>query len=221
MESDSQTHPAVVVLEYIKVFIWPLLLVMVVLVFKPQIEEILNTREVSIGALTVGKRIEGIGSSMQQQLATQKRYIEEIAAHADDPELVREKARWLLGVIPTVQKNVGQDIVALQQEIQAGESSRMPAASRESPQSAHDWEQKGFEALLAQDVDTAINAFAEAERLSPTYHNVAEIHRLLASKRELLAAKDLQEWQSVYKPIVGRYSWGIPPEMLNRLKDEL
>jgi hypothetical protein len=212
-----------VVLEYIKVFIWPLLLVMVVLIFKPQIEEILNTREVSIGALTVGKRIEGIGSSMQQQLATQKRYIEEIAAHADDPQLVRENARWLLGVIPTVQKNVSQDIVALQQEIQAGESStsRMSAASRESPQSAREWEQMGFEALLAQDVDTAINAFAEAERLSPTYHNVAEINRLLVTKRELLAAKDLQEWQSVYKPIVGRYSWGIPPDMLNRLKDEL
>ena len=219
MESNSQTHPAMLVLEYLKVFVWPLLLLVGVLMFRPQIVEIISTRELSIGSLTVGKKIEGIGNSMQQQLAIQKRYIEEIEAHADNPALVRENARWLLGVIPTVQKNVGQDIVALQQEIQAGEA---PArgASPASPKTAREWEQKGFEALLAKDVDAAIGAFSQAEALSPTYHNVAEIHRLLADRRDALKAKDA-DWKSVYKLIAGRYSWGMPAEVLSRLKDEL
>lgn len=219
MESNSQTHPAMLVLEYIKVFVWPLLLLVGVLLFRPQIVEIMSTRELSIGSLTVGKKIEGIGNSMQQQLAIQKRYIEEIEAHADNPALVRENARWLLGVIPTVQKNVGQDIVALQQEIQTG-AAPARGASTASPKTARDWEQKGFEALLAKDVDAAIGAFSQAEALSPTYHNVAEIHRLLADKRDALKAKDA-DWKSVYRPIVARYSWGMPAEVLSRLKDEL
>lgn len=222
MESNSQTHPAMLVLEYLKVFIWPLLLLVGVLMFRPQIVEIISTRELSLGSLTVGKKIEGIGNSMQQQLAIQKRYIAEMEAHADNPALVRENARWLLGVIPTVQKNVGQDIVALQQAIQEGEapSRGAPPASRESQKTASDWEQKGFEALLAKDVDAAIGAFSQAEALSPGYHNVAEIQRLLADRHDALKAKDA-DWKSVYKPIVGRYSWGVPPEVLNRLKDEL
>jgi len=223
VESNSPTHPAMLVLEYIKVFVWPLLLLVGVLMFRPQIVEIMSTRELSIGSVTVGKKIESIGDSMQQQLAVQKRYIEEIEAHADNPTLVRENARWLLGVIPTVQKNVGQDVAAIKNEIQAGTSA--PArgavsAPQESQKTAREWEQKGFEALLAKDVDAAISAFSQAEALSPAYHNVAEIHRLLAEKREALKAKDA-DWKSVYKPIVGRYSWGMPAEILNRLKDEL
>jgi len=231
VESNSPTHPAMLVLEYIKVFVWPLLLLVGVLMFRPQIVEIMNTREVTIGSVTIGKRIEGIGESMQQQLAVQKRYIELIEANADNPAVVRENARWLLGVIPTVQKNVGQDVAAIQNEIQT--SAAAPAkgvmpAPQAAPQSARDWEVKGFEALLAKDVDAAIGAFSQAEALSPTYHNVAEIHRLLVDKREALKAKDTDrksakdaDWKSVYKPIVGRYSWGVPAEILNRLKDEL
>lgn len=231
VESNSPTHPAMLVLEYIKVFVWPLLLLVGVLMFRPQIVEIMNTRELSIGSLTVGKRIEGIGESMQQQLAVQKRYIEMIEANADNPALVRENARWLLGVIPTVQKNVGQDIVAITNEIQTGPTAPargIVSAPKESPKTARDWEVRGFEALLAKDVDAAINAFSQAEALSPTYHNVAEIHRLLVDKREALKANDSDrksakdaDWKSVYKPIVGRYSWGMPAEILNRLKDEI
>jgi len=224
MESNSQTHPAMLVLEYLKVFIWPVLLLVGVLLFKPQIVDILNTRELSIGSVTVGKKIEGIEDSMQQQLAVQKRYIEQIDANADNPALVRENARWLLGVIPTIQKNVGQDLVAIKNEIQAGGTAPARAAAslpHDAPKTARDWELNGFEALLAKDVDAAISAFSQAETLSPTYHNVAEIHRLLADKRELLKAKDAAQWKAIYKPIAGRYSWGIPAEILSRLKDEL
>lgn len=222
MESNSQTHPAMLVLEYLKVFIWPALLLVGVLMFQPQIVEILNSREWSIGPVTVGKKIEEIGNSMQQQLAVQKRYIEQIEANANDPVLVRENARWLLGVIPTVQKNVGQDIVALKNEIQVGGAAPargVTSAPQESAKTARDWELKGFEALLAKDVDAAISAFSQAEALSPTYHNVAEIHRLLADKREVLKVKNA-DWKSVYKSIAGRYSWGMPAEILNRLKND-
>lgn len=203
-------------------FVWPALLLAGVLMFKPQIVDILKTRELSFGPVTVGKKIDEIGNSMQQQLAVQKRYIEQIEANADDPALVRENARWLLGVIPTVQKNVGQDVAALKNEIQAGGTAPargVAAAPTESPKTARDWEMKGFEALLEKDVDAAISAFSQAEALSPTYHNVAEIHRLLADKREVLKAKDA-DWKSVYKPIAGRYSWGMPAEILNRLKND-
>lgn len=225
MESNSTVHPALLVLEYFKVFIWPVLLLVGVFMFKPQIVDILSTRELSIGSLTVGKKIEGVGESMQQQLAVQKRYIEQMEANANNPALVREHAQWLLGMITSVQKNVGQDIVAIKNEIQGGATATASArgamtATKELPKSAHDWELKGFEALLAKDVNAAISAFAQAETLSPNYHNVAEIHRLLVDKRELLKARDA-DWKLVYKPIVGRYSWGMPVEILNRLKDEL
>ena len=225
MESNGSAHPALLVLEYLKVFIWPVLLLIGVLTFKPQIVDILSTRELSIGSLTVGKKIEGVGESMQQQLAVQKRYIEQMEANANNPALVREHAQWLLGMITSVQKNVGQDIVAIQNEIQGSATAITTAkstlsVSQESPKNAHDWELKGFEALLAKDVNAAISAFAQAETLSPNYHNVAEIHRLLVDKRELLKARDA-DWKLVYQPIVGRYSWGMPVEILNRLKNEL
>lgn len=223
MESNSPSHPALLVLEYLKVFIWPVVLLIGVFMFKPQIEEILRTREISVGSLTVGKKIEGIEVSVQQQLAVQKHYIEQMDANANNPALVRENARWLLGVIPTVQKNVSQDILALKNEIQTGGTASAKGVApspQESPKTARDFELKGFEALLAKDVDAAISALAQAEALSPTYHNVAEIHRLLADKREALKARDA-DWKPVYKLIVGRYSWGMPAAMLSRLKNEL
>lgn len=223
MESNSPSHPAMLVLEYLKVFIWPVLLLIGVFTFKPQIEEILQTREISVGSLTVGKKIDGIEDSVQQQLAVQKHYIEQIDANANNPALVRENARWLLGVIPSVQKNVGQDILALKNEIQADKTAPTKGVSstaHESLKTAQDWELKGFEALMAKDVDAAISALAQAEALSPSYHNVAEIHRLLVDKRDALKARDA-DWKAVYKSITGRYSWGMPTAMLNRLKSEL
>jgi hypothetical protein len=48
--------------------------------------------------------------------------------------------------------------------------------------------------------------------------------QILAAVRTLTADysffKDA-DWKSVYKPIAGRHSWGMPAEILNRLKDEL
>src|SRR5262249_10756835 len=89
---------------------------------------------------------------------------------------------------------------------------------------APDLEAKGFQYILQKDADAALQAFTEAEKLWPTYHNVTEIRRLLKQNHDELAKAPKGEksvaWSNLYSALLGPYKWGIPPEVLSRLAEQ-
>lgn len=89
---------------------------------------------------------------------------------------------------------------------------------------AADWELKGFEFLVSKDADAALEAFANAEKLWPSYHNVTEIRRLLNDNRAALVAAPKEgkspAWTSVYQTLITKYSWGMPADVKNKLTEQ-
>ena len=88
---------------------------------------------------------------------------------------------------------------------------------------AENWELKGFGFLFDRDAESALQAFKNAEKLSPEFHNVTEIRKLLEQKQtELTAApKDAPSdaWKSLYATIKDKYSWRLSPEIKNKLTE--
>lgn len=98
-------------------------------------------------------------------------------------------------------------------------------ASSNSRADAADLELKGFTYLIGKDVDAALQAFSEAERLWPNYHSVAEIKKLLAENHSALSAAPKEgkseAWSNVYRVIVTKYSWQMPDEVKKKLSAEI
>ena len=90
---------------------------------------------------------------------------------------------------------------------------------------ATDLELKGFDFLVSKDVDAALQAFTNAEKLRPNYHNVAEIRKLLEDNRAALAAAPREgkseAWSNVYRTLVSKYSWGMPPDIKTKLTEQI
>ena len=99
------------------------------------------------------------------------------------------------------------------------------APSGNSRADAADLELKGFAYLIGKDVDAALQAFTEAERLWPNYHSVAEIRKLLAENHSALSAAPKEgkseAWSNVYRVIVTKYSWQMPDEVKRKLSEGL
>ncbi|MDX6558554.1 MAG: hypothetical protein QOF72_1603 [Blastocatellia bacterium] len=86
-------------------------------------------------------------------------------------------------------------------------------------------ELKGFDFLVSKDFEAAIQAFATAEKLWPSYHNVAEIRKLLEDNRANLAAAPREgkseAWSNVYRTLTSKYSWGMPADVKDKLTAQL
>lgn len=86
-------------------------------------------------------------------------------------------------------------------------------------------ELKGFDFLVSKDAEAALQAFASAEKLWPSYHNVAEIRKLLEDNRAALGAAPREgrseAWSNVYRTLISKYSWGMPADVKNKLTEQL
>jgi hypothetical protein len=85
-------------------------------------------------------------------------------------------------------------------------------------------ERKGFLFLVTSDVAKARDAFLAAYEAFPTYHNVDEIsHRVLTAERIAFYARATPPKRAaVLRNVIGgtlsTYSWGIPTDLLPKLK---
>ncbi|MCF8277014.1 MAG: hypothetical protein K9J17_09780 [Flavobacteriales bacterium] len=79
--------------------------------------------------------------------------------------------------------------------------------------SVQSYEMAGFEAIITDNHAEAVRAFDEAYELSPTYHNVDEIRRLLKTKGVIN--------DDVIKTILTDYTWGMPSSIVLRLKNKI
>lgn len=90
---------------------------------------------------------------------------------------------------------------------------------------AAEWELKGFDSIVRKDVEAALQAFANAEKLWSSYHNVAEIRKLLEDNHAGLASAPREgrseAWTNVYRTLISKYSWGMPADVKTKLSEQL
>jgi len=207
-------------LEYARVFIWPVLVVIGVAFFYPEVHEIIKNGGWSVGPVKVEQRIDVLSKTLQEQLIAQKDFATKIQENSADQTKVKDYAGRLLQNITTSQQGLSKDVDELKAAIPDRQASTNNQESQksDSPETAQDWELKGFNALVAKDVDNAVSSFAQAEAIWPDYHNVAEIRSLLVSKREALKDPKSSEWRLTLQKVLSDYSWGMPADVREKLK---
>ncbi|HEX7816212.1 hypothetical protein [Dyella sp.] len=78
-------------------------------------------------------------------------------------------------------------------------------------------EKTAFQAMLSQDVDSALAALNSVYQASPQYHDIASIRMLVQSRYAQLKAKDQASWKNLYATIVKLYATNAPSDELTRM----
>lgn len=219
------------VLDYIRAFMWPLVAIVVVVIYQDDVRKILEEREVDIFGLRIGEKVEQIESQAMAEIEDIRLLLEaqqQAAENSGAP--APQVAEDLTTKLASLERNLSREIAQVQSEQQALQasppSSRQAAIEAESRHSSRATraaaaERRGFEALLNQDVEAAIAAFEEARDIWPEYHNVAEISRALSKRRDALAALSAEDWAQLYRDILARYSWGLPDDLRTAIRREV
>ena len=194
-----------VLLEYIKVLIWPLILVVAFNMYSDQLFEILKSREIDAFGLKIGKQIDDISSNYQAEIAKLK---EEIKKGNSSDELLQKLTR--------IETNLGKELVQVKTSAMTSDTSIQQLNNREQ---VAQFEKLGFQAIHRRDVVEALRWFDQAQALWPDYHNVSEIQRLLIRNQSALAdADNLTAWKNLTRTILEKYSWGMPADMREEFK---
>lgn len=144
-----------------------------------------------------------------------------------DPEMRNWAVQLLNENSPTkFNQRVVEQLKAGTTQLPENYSVTQPAApdvttSGNPKQEAADWELKGFDSLFHKDAEAALQAFTNAAKLYPSYHNVGEIRTLLEKNLAALTAAPKEgkseAWSNVYQTIISKYSWGMPPEVKTQI----
>jgi hypothetical protein len=103
----------------------------------------------------------------------------------------------------------------------------LPPQLSGSPQVPSVDEARGFRAILDGDLEKARTLFGTAYRLFPTYHNVDEIYNEVLTSEVIQAYKTAQPdgkksiQRDVMQQILDSYSWGMPDDLHNEMKNRL
>ena len=208
------------ILEAIKILLWPILIVIAAIWLQADVVEILKSRTWKIGIIEVGDRIETLENTVQEELIRQKDYLDKIQNNSSDADTVRKYVQLALSSIKNAQSGVKKEIQTIQEAIPERRQLQpvSPQTTEEKPNNAKGWEHLGFNKLVEKEIEDAIEAFTKSEKLWPDYHNVSEIRRLLVKKRENLEEKDSLEWATLYETILEKYSWGMPSDVRRQLQ---
>jgi len=76
----------------------------------------------------------------------------------------------------------------------------------------------GFNALVQENFNVALESFQEASDVYPKLHSVSEISRLLNSKKDEFDNIEVQK--DIYRTIVEKYSWKVPKDIVQELKNK-
>lgn len=207
------------ILEYVKTLMWPVVVLFIVVVYAADFREILRTREVDIGGvLRIGSAVENLNQELQAELAD----LRELAKQVEPGAAGVEAREQLETKIDAIEQNFSREAARIQTAAPTAQAVA-PASQPDSREArASEAERRGFDAIVAGDIDAAIAAFGEAAAVWPEYHNVSEIHGLLNRAKpgleRLPAGERRSYWTDVHKRLLTQYSWGMPEEIRSTLR---
>lgn len=237
------------VLDYLKAFTWPALALFVVMFGWNDLMTLLRDREVNLFGVTLGQRVEGVQQraegelqdiaflvgELENRLAAVENGDESSAPPADTapgspvdaapptPEDARELTRQIETKIGSLRENLAREVEQVQMTAPVAQQNLPPAATttpNNREQRVAALERTGFDSLLANDFDTALDAFTRARKIWPDYHNVGEIQRILAQRRDDPPVSRA-DWLRLYEMILIKYSWGMPDDVRAAMRAEL
>lgn len=223
MTDDTQRYAlGRLILDYIRTFLWPAVALAVVLVYQDDVRTILQEREVDIFGLRIGEKVQQIETHTLAEIGDIRALLDEQQASGTAPANADAIATDIEAKLASLERNLSREVAAVRSaEVQPApefpSAAQMPASSRMAQ--AADAERQGFQALIERDVGGAMEAFDEARRIQPDFHNVAEIGRLLRDRRDKLGKPDSPEWPRLYREILTRYSWGLPDNLRPQLRE--
>lgn len=219
---------AKIVLDYIRVFIWPLILVGGAFLFNEDIVKLINEREIKFAGLEIGskitERINSVKENTKAEFEDIKKLFEELnVAKTKSPDIAPQIFDKISVKITALDKNIDKDVGRISQDFLVLYENPVKESSLiNQQQDAMAFESKGFQFLLNKDIEEAINAFAKAEELWPSYHNVWEIKQfLLSEKTRLLNRENTNNdlaWERVYVTLLSKYSWGMPDNFREKFR---
>ena len=140
--------------DYIKVVLWPVVALFLVLLFKNEVATIVNDREVAFAGVKIGQRVKDVNKNVQVELADIHQMIKELETAVNHDPDVSKISQKIGKRIEVLSANLNKDISQLDN---AGIGEGSTADSRNeidgSRTQAKLWEQKGFEYIIAKDID--------------------------------------------------------------------
>lgn len=210
------------ILEYVKTLMWPVVVLFIVVVYAADFREILRTREVDIGGvLRIGSAVENLNQQLQAELAD----LRELAKQVEPGSSGAEAREQLQTKINSIEQNFSREAARIQTSAPASPAAAPAAQSASREARASEAERRGFDAIVAADIDGAITGFNEAATVWPEYHNVSEIRDLLNRAKPGLervpAGERRSYWLDLDKRLLTQYSWGMPEDIRATLRQRV
>ncbi|MDJ0941942.1 MAG: hypothetical protein QNJ30_00630 [Kiloniellales bacterium] len=200
------------ILDYLRSFTWPAILLAVVLFYSSDVREILRSRELEVvGFLKIGQKVEELEAQAAEEIADVRALLQELQARPDLP--AEAVAADIDGKLTRLSSNLSREVQQIQQiapDLASGAATAQVALTPRPAASVVDLEREGFEALLDRDAERALETFGRAEALVPNHNSVAAIRALLAEHRAELADPESRAWSKLYRVILTKHSWGMP-----------
>ncbi len=209
------------VLEYIRTLIWPILVGVAVVFFSSDISTLLREREIQIGDLKFGSRIEEISEITTEELEEIRQSVAELIARSEDPE-IRQAAEKIDQRLENLAANLDEEVDELREDVLETQAGGVEEHSQSEEDDASRLEEEGFAYLAERDLEGALTSFKGARDAWPEYHNVSEIYRLLNSRESDLKEGSeearQQAWEDVLRKILEEYSWGMNDQESRKLR---
>lgn len=218
MSNDTQRYAlGRLILDYVRTFLWPAVVLVVVLVYQDDVRKILQEREVDIFGLRIGEKVQEIETRALAEIGDIRTLLEEQQTRlpgSADPLITDIEVK-----LTSLERNLSREIATVQAP--KARETRQVAGVEPDDRAARvaEAERRGFQALVDRDVRTALHAFNQAREIWPDYHNVAEISQMLHQWRNRLSDADSKDWPKLYREILTQYSWGLPKELRLPLRE--
>ena len=212
------------VLDYLRIFIWPLILFAVVLLYRDDVREILRNREFEVaGVFKIGQQVERLEEQANEEIADVRVLLQQLQAQPEEAQSA-ELAADIENKLDRLTSNLSREVQQIQEAAPDTVPPPSPAAAPvvQGPppdeRLAAKLEGEGFRALVDRDLVKAIESFSKASDAHPGYHNVAEIRDLLLKHQDALTERAPQAWDRLYRVVLTEYSWGMPKDIRPKLR---
>lgn len=213
------------ILDYLRTFMWPVLVLVLLFGYGDKIWNLLDSREFELaGVLKLGQQVSQIKENTNEELDDIRALLAAVQnGGGSNTKIVKDIEAKLGKVERNLDREVRQirsaESTATDRSKSVQKSTRPKTTVTESAvATAREQERRGFEALLKRDVTTARKAFDAAYASYPEYHNVKEIRSILNSKRAALANPRSREWDQLHQRILTDLSWGMPADLRPRFR---
>jgi hypothetical protein len=192
------------------------------------------SKTLSIAAIPIVLAVGGwVLQERLQDQAVSRDYVQLAVTILKEPNSTKDMKSWAVLLLndhsstkftPEMSKSLSEGTTQLPASFAIAPANNVPAISSSSAptEDAENWELKGFGFLFDRDVDSAWQAFKNAETAYPAFHSVAEIRKLLDAKKDELKAAPKEGRNDVWKNFyigLRKYTWHVSPDVLRKLEE--